>query len=261
MIARGALGFLIACVLALGALRSGALARDGALAAIVVGTLCVAAGWSWATLLVVFFVTSSALSHFRAGSRARRTESVVAKGGARDALQVLANGGIFTLAALLSWVSPWNGWTLVGAGALAAATADTWGTEIGTLATTPPRLITSWRPVPAGTSGAVTPLGLAASAAGALLIALTAWLLAWPAGAVAAALAGGAAGAMVDSLLGALWQAKRRCPLCDAGTERAVHGCGTATERAGGLTWLDNDGVNLLSGAAGAIVALLLALR
>jgi uncharacterized membrane protein len=107
----------------------------------------------------------------------------------------------------------------------------------------------------------VTPLGLAASAAGALLIALLTWLLRWPAGAATAALAGGLAGALTDSLMGALLQAKRWCPLCDAGTERAVHGCGTVTERAGGMSWLDNDGVNLLSGAAGALVALLVILR
>lgn len=261
MIARGALGFLIACVVAVGAVRSGALSRDGAAAAVAVGTLCVAAGWSWAALLVVFFVTSSALSHFRAANRARRTESIVAKGGARDALQVLANGGVFAFAALLSLVLPWSGWMPMGAGALAAATADTWGTEIGTLAAAPPRLITSWRTVPAGTSGAVTPLGFTASAAGALLIALAAWLLHWPPSAAVAALVGGAVGALSDSLLGALLQARRWCPRCDAGTERAVHACGVATERAGGVSWLDNDCVNFLSGVAGAVAALLVALR
>lgn len=260
MIARAALGSLIACVVAAGSVRSDVLSRDGAIAAVVVGTLSVAAGWSWAALLILFFVTSSALSHIRAAARARRTSSVVAKGGARDALQVLANGGVFALMALFSLIFPWVGWMPLGAGALAAATADTWGTEIGTLANASPRLITSWRSVPAGTSGAVTLLGLAGSAAGALLIALAAWLLRWPGEAVAAALVGGVAGALVDSLLGALWQSKRWCPRCDAGTERAVHVCGTATKRAGGVSWLDNDGVNLLSGAAGAVMALLVVL-
>lgn len=261
MIGRTALGFVIACAVASGAVRVRSLTRDGAVAAVVVGTICVAAGWSWAALLVVFFVTSSALSLLRGTTRRRRTESVVPKGGARDALQVLANGGLFALAALLSLLLPWAGWMPFGAGALAAATADTWSTEIGTLSTTQPRLLTSWRPVAAGTSGAVTPLGLAAAIAGALLIAIAARLLHWPLEAAVAAVAGGVAGALIDSLLGALWQAKRRCPRCDVGTERAVHLCGTTTERAGGISWLDNDGVNFLSGAAGAVVALLVALR
>ncbi|HEY9479850.1 MAG TPA: DUF92 domain-containing protein, partial [Gemmatimonadaceae bacterium] len=120
MIARTALGLLIASAIALGAQRAGTLTGDGAAAAFVVGTLCVAAGWSWAALLLVFFVTSSALSRVRAASRARRTESVVAKGGARDALQVLANGGLYAFAALLSLLVPWTGWMPLGAGALAA---------------------------------------------------------------------------------------------------------------------------------------------
>ena len=261
MIARTALGFLIACVVAVGAVRSGTLSRDGAIAAVFVGTLCVAAGWSWAALLVVFFVTSSSLTRLRAVTRSRRTEAVVAKGGARDALQVLANGGLYALAALLSLLVPWTGWMPLGAGALAAATADTWSTEIGTLSTTRPRLLTSWQPVEVGTSGAVTPLGLIAAVAGALLIAIVAWLLHWPPEAAVAALAGGVVGALVDSLIGALWQAKRYCPHCDTSTERAVHLCGTTTKPAGGVFWLDNDGVNFLSGAAGAVVALLVALR
>jgi uncharacterized membrane protein len=106
----------------------------------------------------------------------------------------------------------------------------------------------------------VTALGLWAAVAGALLIALIVWLIRWPAGAATAALAGGVAGALADSLLGALCQARRRCPRCGRDTERKVHSCGTTTELAGGISWLDNDGVNLLSGGVGALVALLVVL-
>lgn len=257
MIERAALGFLVASLVSLVAVRSRALTRDGGVAAVVVGTICVAAGWSWAALLVVFFVTSSALSRVREASRARLTESIVAKGGARDARQVLANGGVFAFAALLSLLFPWTGWSLLGAGAIATATADTWSSEVGTLSPAPPLLITSWKRVPAGTSGAVSPLGFVAAVAGALLIALVAWQAGWPAGAAIAATAGGIAGALADSFLGALWQARRRCPRCDRQTERKVHVCGTTTEPTGGTPWLDNDAVNLLSCAVGAVVALL----
>lgn len=260
MTGRAALGFLLALLVALVAVRSRALTRDGGVAAVAVGTISVAAGWSWAALLVVFFVTSSALSRVRAAARERITESVVAKGGARDAVQVLANGGIFALAALLSLLLPWAGWMPLGAGAIAASTADTWSSEVGTLSPTPPRLVTSWRHVPAGSSGAVTALGLGAAVAGALLIALIVWLVRWPLGAATAAFAGGVAGALADSLLGALCQARRRCPRCGRDTERKVHSCGTTTELAGGISWLDNDGVNLLSGGVGALVALLVVL-
>ena len=260
MIERSALGFLLASLAAIVAVRARALTREGGVAAVVVGTICVAAGWGWAALLAVFFVTSSALSRLREAARARRTESVVAKGGARDAAQVLANGGIFALAALLSLLFPWPGWLPLGAGAIAASTADTWSSEVGTLSPTPPLLVTSWKRVPAGTSGAVTPLGLGAAIGGALLIALVVWLLRWPPNVALAALVAGIAGALADSFVGALWQARRRCPRCARNTERKVHTCGTTTELAGGISWLDNDGVNFLSGAAGALVALLVAL-
>src|SRR5438093_5230732 len=45
------------------------------------------------------------------------------------------------------------------AGALAAAAADTWATEIGAFSPFAPRLITSGRQVPRGTSGGITVLG------------------------------------------------------------------------------------------------------
>jgi uncharacterized protein (TIGR00297 family) len=255
--ARAALGFLLACVISYAAVRSRALTRDGGVAAVAVGTICVAAGWSWAGLLVLFFVTSSALSRVRGAARERLTESIVARGGARDARQVFANGAIFTIVALFSIVVPWTGWLFLGAGAIAAATADTWSSEVGTLSSTRPRMVTSWRSVPAGTSGAVTPLGLSAALAGAACMGVAVIAFHWPPGAAIAAVVGGVAGSLADSLVGALWQARRRCPTCAADTERRIHLCGTTTQLTGGISWLDNDAVNLLGSAAGAAVGLL----
>ncbi|MDF1506482.1 hypothetical protein PYV61_26240, partial [Roseisolibacter sp. H3M3-2] len=65
-------------------------------------------------------------------------------------------------------------------------------------------------------------------------------------------------------LTGATLQERRRCPACGAGTERAVHGCGTRTVRVGGVPGLGNDAVNVLCGAVGALAggaAALLAAR
>ena len=209
-------------------------------------------------MLIAFFVASSALSRFRVAQKAARTAGVVAKGGERDAVQVLANGGLFALAALgsLAWPSPL--WWGAGAGALAAATADTWGTEIGTLAGHPPRSILDGRIVPPGTSGGVTLVGTLASAAGALFLALFVAAAGWGRETALAVLAGGFGGAIADSLLGATLQARRWCDRCERGTERDVHDCGTPTRAAGGVRWLGNDAVNALSGLTGALLAVAL---
>lgn len=254
-IARAAIAALVAAAIALAAWRAGSLSRSGALAAIVVGTAAVTAGWSWGALLITYFLSSALLTRVGAATKAQRSGSIVEKGGARDATQVLANGGVFAIAATFQILYPSELWLAAGAGALAASAADSWGTELGMLANAPPRMITTWRVVPTGTSGGVSTLGIAATAAGALLIATAAWLLHTTPATAFAALIGGFAGALLDSFGGALWQSRRRCPKCGCATERLLHDCGTRTELAGGLGWLDNDGINATCTLAGALVA------
>ena len=64
--------------------------------------------------------------------------------------------------------------------------------------------------------------------------------------------------AIADSVVGATLQDRRWCDTCQTSTERAVHGCGTPTRHAGGITAVDNDLVNLIATVAGAAVAALL---
>ncbi|HVE79473.1 MAG TPA: DUF92 domain-containing protein [Gemmatimonadaceae bacterium] len=254
MIARAAAGLALAAAIALAARRARSLSRGGAVAATLLGAVAIAAGWRWGALLLVFFVTSSALSRFGAPRKEARTAGVVAKGGERDAAQVLANGGAFGVAALCSLLWPWTGWAAAGAGALAAAASDTWATEIGTLVGGVPRSLRTGRPAAVGASGAVTAVGTVAAVAGALGLAVAAGALGWPFRAALAALAGGLAGSTADSLIGATLQARRRCEVCGEMTERAIHSCGGTTVPAGGVRWLDNDRVNLASTLVGAAV-------
>jgi uncharacterized membrane protein len=76
----------------------------------------------------------------------------------------------------------------------------------------------------------------------------------WGVRGLVAAVAGGIGGGTIDSLLGASLQAKRWCDQCNSATERPVHVCGTTTRAAGGLSWLDNDAVNAVSSAFGALL-------
>jgi uncharacterized protein (TIGR00297 family) len=256
MIERAVAGALIATAIAIAAWRAGSLSPSGAVAATLIGTVAVAAGWAWGALLILYFVSSSALSRVGAQVKAQRSGGIVEKGGARDATQVLANGAVFAAAAALELVHPSELWLAAGAGALAASSADTWGTEIGMLAKSPPRMITTLRIVPTGTSGGVSTFGLAAMVGGTLFIAVAAWLLHWNARVAIAVSLGGIVGALLDSFGGALWQSRRFCAQCESATERLIHDCGTRTTRAGGLEWLDNDGINAACTLVGALVAI-----
>jgi uncharacterized protein (TIGR00297 family) len=232
-----------------------ALSWSGAVAAMFVGTIALAAGYGWGVLLLAFFVSATALSHAGRADKERRTAAVLAKGGERDAAQVLANGALFAIAAA-AWRTTGNDvWMAAGGGAIAAACADTWSTEIGTLARGAPRSIATGRAVPTGTSGGVTPLGLAAMVVGALFLGGAGWLAGWPLTMRIAYVAGGIVGAMADSFIGAVWQSRRRCDRCAALTERLVHDCGARTVAAGGFSWLNNDVVNALCTAIGALAA------
>ena len=254
-------GLAVAIAIAALARRARALSTSGAVAAALVGTAAVAAGWDWGALLVAFFVASSLLSRVRREQKTASADGIVGKSDERDAVQVLANGAVFALAAAAFVAAPGPAWQAVGAGALAAAAADTWATEIGMLSPRPPRSIVTLHLVPPGTSGGVTLLGFLGGALGAAFIEMAALLLQWPQDVVVAVLVGGLAVTLADSLLGALVQQRRWCDACDRATERPVHRCGARTRIVGGIGWLDNDGVNAACTVVGAAVAYLIAAR
>lgn len=251
-----AIGALLAAGIAAAAFRARSLSASGALAAFIVGTLTFGiGGLPAAAVLLAFFVPSTLLSRL-GKARKRELAGIVAKAGARDAWQVVANGGAAAAAMLLSLHF---GAPLLAAfaGAFAAASADTWGTEIGTLARGKPRSILTLRPLETGLSGGITLQGTLAEFGGAALVAAVA-----SATGVAPFLpvfVGGAAGAFVDSLLGASAQALRWCPQCRRDCETNPHACGSATTVRRGVAWIENDAVNLAATLSGAAIALLLA--
>lgn len=260
-------GFALAGLIAALAYWRGSLSRSGAAGAVLIGTTIFGlGGWAPGTLLVLFFVSSSALSHFKEQRKAALAEKF-SKGSRRDLAQTLANGGAGALILVANALWPHPFWWAAYVGALATVNADTWATELGVLNRARPRLITTLRPVEAGTSGGVSVTGTLAALGGAALIALTAagFHLAGGSGlgsAAALAVAGtlaGWAGSLIDSALGATVQAIYFCDTCAKETERYPrHLCGTPTRPLRGWRWLDNDWVNGLSSVLGALLAGLL---
>lgn len=248
----------------------GMLTTGGVVGSMFIGTIVFSVGGlPWSIVVVTFFVSSSLLSRLSSERKRRVAADKFSKPGARDFYQTMANGGVGTLATLAYGISPRRPIWLQAAfvGSFATATSDTWATEIGTLARSQPRLITTGKPVPPGASGGMTWLGTTAALAGGLTLGLAAALASGASGGlakdrtssgiglIAAGLSGGLFGALVDSLLGATVQRVYYCPVCDSETERTIHLCGTRTTPLRGWGWMDNDTVNLLSTASGAVVA------
>jgi len=263
-----AVGFVLSLLIAAVAVRARSLSESGAIGAVVEGTVIFGlGGWMWGILLIAFFVSSSALSHYRAARKASLAEKF-AKTGRRDLSQVLANGGWGALLAALSVVVP-DRWPLfvAFAGGMAAVNADTWATELGVLSSHQPRLIINGHVVSVGTSGAISSWGMAAAIGGSLFIAGIAMVLSalHAASAVTdllwlgvATVCGGLAGSLVDSLLGATVQGIYWCERDQKETEKRVHSCGQPTRLLRGWAWMDNEWVNFLCSLAGSLVAWLL---
>ena len=257
------LGFVFATVIAVLAYRAHSLSRSGAWGALLVGTVIFGlGGWRWAVLLLAFFISSSVLTRLF-GKRKASLNEKFDKGGQRDIGQVLANGGIASIFAGLSFFFPQASWTWMAfAASLAAVNADTWATELGVLNPSMPRLITTGKPVERGTSGGISLYGSLAALGGAAFIAVLAGLVR-PSGALlvvmGVAILGGLLGSFFDSLLGATLQAIYFCPRCEKETEKhPLHTCGEKTVQLRGLSWLNNDLVNTACALVGAVIGLVL---
>jgi uncharacterized protein (TIGR00297 family) len=262
-------GFILGFLIAILAWRLKALDRSGAWAAVLSGGIIFGlGGFAWAVLLLTFFISSSALSRAFAGRKSTLSEKF-SKGGQRDWAQVLANGGLGAVLAVLHTLFPENPLPFIGfAGAMGAVNADTWSTELGVLNPSPPRLITNGKMVECGTSGGISVLGSLSALGGAALVGVPAALFSaaestlWghtPRVGLAlmpAVVIGGVVGAFFDSLLGATVQGIYYCPACKKATERhPQHLCGSETNLLRGWRWLNNDVVNFFASLIGALVA------
>ena len=157
-------------------------------------------------VLALFVAGGSALT--RAGYRGKKRRGVAeARGGRRGARNALANCGVAVVCAVLAVLTPSTEvFAAAFVASLGAAFADTAESEVGQLFRRTPYHITTLRPVPPGTDGAVSLPGTLAGIAAATMTAALGYglgLLETTGVALLVALAA-FLGTVGDSLLGAL---------------------------------------------------------
>jgi len=236
------------------------LTRNGLIAALILGSVIILTGENWLYPLILFFLLSSLLTRISAF----RKKTAKAEHTPRTAAQVLANGAVPALSAVGYMLFPEPSIIILFLGSLAAATSDTWSTEIGAFSATQPRLITNFIKVEKGTSGGITLVGILAGIAGSAALAFSGYLIfkgdsqmLYLESGITPVFIGGITGNLLDSFLGVNLQSKNRCVVCNIITEENTH-CGKPTAHSTGLRLFNNDGVNFLCSLAGGLSAVII---
>lgn len=238
------------------------LTRSGAISTFVIGFIIYGFGGFKAVVpLLVFFLTSTLLSKVGKARKAKASGGDE-KGSTRDAGQVWANGGM-AVAMMLAFAVLRFRWPayytqyfpILFLSALATVNADTWATELGKLARNSPRLLSNWKPVAPGTSGAITFWGVMASLLGAAIVPLSVFWF-WPITLVEffVVMWSGFLGGILDSILGASVQGIYRDVVTGDMTEKRTRE-GRQNSHVRGLTFVNNDVVNFLASLGGVLCA------
>jgi uncharacterized protein (TIGR00297 family) len=247
------------------AYRRKSLTFSAALGAFFLGVaLYLAGGPLFFILLMVFFLSSTFLSHFKASFKDSIEARIHAKSGPRDIIQVGANGGAALIMAVPFALSQNPAYLVAVAAAFAACNADTWASEIGILSRKAPVSLLTLKPVIPGLSGGVSPLGLLASLGGSAVVALTYGLYQFAAGNSGVLLwlqigiitLGGLLGSILDSFMGAAIQAKYISHETGELTEKPDHN-NKPNQLYSGITFVNNDFVNFASSLLAAALVLM----
>jgi uncharacterized protein (TIGR00297 family) len=206
LLRRAASGLALNAAIALPAFLVRSVDASGALAAVVVGTaITIGLGLPGLAVMVAFFVVGTAATKLGYARKASRGIAQ-AKGGARDWRHSSAKGVVPALLALLAGMAPSPLRELLAiayAAAVATAAADTCSSEIGKAYGRRTFLITSLRPAPPGTEGAISLEGTLGGFAGALVtgaVGAATGFLGWPEALLVAV--AGLVGCLAESLLG-----------------------------------------------------------
>lgn len=244
-------GLILASIVSIISFYVKFLDKSGAVASFLLASIIFGfGGWKWSIPILIFFVSSSLLSRVAKITKTS-VEQISEKSSRRDYGQVLANGGVAGIIMILYMFYEIPQLYLFYLAAIAAAIADTWATEIGTLTKQQPRLISNLQKVTTGTSGGVTILGIFGSVLGAFILAISGLLFLTNLSSKIIILflitVSGTLASLVDSYLGAIVQIKYQCPACNQITERKIHCNRIATIPIGGINWISNDIVNFIN--------------
>ena len=253
------LGLFFASLIAYMSLRLKFLTWSGAIATFILAQLIFdLGGIKWSIPIITFFISSSILTKLN-NQKNIEVRNYFEKNGARDYLQVIANGGIGGILVLVNAFYPNELFYLIYIASLSSVCADTWATEFGTWRKTATYNALSLKPVAQGTSGGISVIGLFGALIGSFCIALSAtgWVEISYIRFVILVLLTGFLGSYFDSILGATIQAQYLCLVCNKVTERKIH-CGKHTDHFRGFSWINNDVVNFFSGIMGAILIVIL---
>ena len=239
---------LILIVLAILVIKLKILDIYGCLIASFIGiTVLFGIGLNGLILLFVFFFSTYILTRFKYHEK-RKTGLAQSKGGTRAWTNVLANGIITSLFALSYYFLNLEILLIPFITSISIATGDTISTEIGLLSKHKPRLITTFKKVESGRSGAITFLGTISGILSICSIILLAYFLNINQNYIylLAAGIGGMIGITIDSYFGATIQANYICRSCNQLTESKIHHH-RYTNLKNGHAHIDNNIVNLFS--------------
>ncbi len=231
---------------------------EGSLAGLGLGTVIyMGAGFAGLLVLAAFFISSTMVSRIRKEYKEELgLQKIHEKGDRRDAIQVFANGGVGMISAVLYALTGNQLFLISLLVSFAAATADTWASELGVLNRGKPRSIINLKPIEPGLSGGVSPFGFTASLIGSLVIALLVFVVApfQAPKALVPIIVGGFMGSLFDSLLGATLQAQYRCSETGLIVERPYTGV-VKNALIKGIPWINNDMVNFVSIVGATVMA------
>lgn len=225
-----------------------ALTTSGIIAAIIVDVIIsVSLGNFGFSILLAFFICGIAVDKFKKKHKKigqNENESIEKRGDCRDHVQVFANSLVASACALGYIFTSEKVFLIAFSASLAEALADTVASGIGVLSGKAYDVF-RMKPCTPGISGGMSLIGTLSALVGAVIIGL----LAFAFGKIDAfemllVVIAAFIGAIFDSFLGSIAQVKYVCKTCGRIVEREEH-CGIKTIKHSGISFVNNDTVNL----------------